>query len=172
MIVNRLQSMRRARRRLASVTFYAQTFQKPARYFCYCPTGPGRSTGRGAPHGGCMCNIGTSALLCFGVSCGICAGAIVLTSCLSCLVMHGRRARGRTARRARGRTARRARGRTVAMPVCRGYAAAVVATAVFCRRRVVSTRRRMLVFPMVFTVSRYPGLHNQLIMCRVIAITG
>lgn len=63
MIVNRLQSMRRARRRLASVTFYAQTFQKPARYFCYCPTGPGRSTGWGAPRGGgvcCMCNIGMS----------------------------------------------------------------------------------------------------------------
>lgn len=47
--------------------------------------------------------------------------------------MHGRRARGRAARRARGRA--------VAMPVCRGYVAAVVAAAVFRRRRVVSTRR-------------------------------
>lgn len=52
MIVNRLQSMRRARRRLASVTFYAQTFQKPARYFCYCPTGPSGRAGRGLPTGG------------------------------------------------------------------------------------------------------------------------
>lgn len=80
-----------------------------------------------------MCNIGVFVRLRFGVSCGICAGAIVLTSCLSCLVMHGRRARGRAARRARGRA--------VAMPVCRGYVAAVVAAAVFRRRRVVSTRR-------------------------------
>ena len=49
----------------------------------------------GSPRGGvcCMCNIGMYARLCFGVSCGICAGAIVLTSCPSrpsCLVMHGR----------------------------------------------------------------------------------
>lgn len=89
----------------------------------------------GSPRGGvcCMCNIGVFVRLRFGVSCGICAGAIVLTSCLSCLVMHGRRARGRAARRARGRA--------VAMPVCRGYVAAVVAVAVFRRRRVVSTRR-------------------------------
>lgn len=129
--------MRRARRRLASVTFYAQTFQKPARYFCYCPTGPSGRAGWGAPHGGgvcCMCNIGVFVRLFFGVSCGICAGAIVLTSCL---VMHGRRA------------ARRARGRAVAMPVCRGYVAAVVAAAVCRRRRVVATRRWTLVFAMV-----------------------
>lgn len=52
MIVNRLQSMRRARRRLASVTFCARTFQKPARYFCYCPTGPSGRAGRGLPTGG------------------------------------------------------------------------------------------------------------------------
>lgn len=50
----------------------------------------------GLPAGGgvcCMCNIGMSVRLCFGVSCGICAGAIVLTSCpsrTSCRVMHGR----------------------------------------------------------------------------------
>lgn len=54
MIVNRLQPMRRARRRFASVTFYAQTFQKPARYFCYCPTGLSRGTGWGTPLGGCL----------------------------------------------------------------------------------------------------------------------
>lgn len=44
--------MRRARRRPASVTFYAQTFQKPARYFCHCPTGPSGRAGRGLPTGG------------------------------------------------------------------------------------------------------------------------
>ena len=31
----------------------------------------------------CVCNIGVVVRLCFGVSCGICAGAIVLTSRLS-----------------------------------------------------------------------------------------
>lgn len=54
MIVNRLQSMRRARRRLASVTFCARTFQKPARYFCYCPTGPSGRAGGGLPTGVCL----------------------------------------------------------------------------------------------------------------------
>ena len=52
MIANRLQSMRRARRQPTSVTFYAQAFQKPAHYFCYCPTGPSGRAGRGLPTGG------------------------------------------------------------------------------------------------------------------------
>ena len=64
MIVNRLQSMRRARRRFASVTFYAQTFQKPARYFCYCPTGLSRGTGWGAPLRGVFVVCATLERLC------------------------------------------------------------------------------------------------------------
>lgn len=91
-------------------------FSKTRALFLLLSHRPQRKGRAGGSPRGCMCNIGTSALLCFGVSCGICAGAIVLTSCL---VMHGRRARGRAARRARGRA--------VAMPVCRGYVAAVVA---------------------------------------------
>lgn len=69
------------------------------------------------------CNIGTSVRLCFGVSCDTCAGAIVLTSC-----------------------SRPGRGRAVAV-VWLWRASS------FRRRRVVATRRRMLVFAMVLAWS-------------------
>ena len=39
-----------------------------------------------------------------------------------------------------------------------------------CRRRVVATRRRMLVFPMVLAASHYPDLRNSFVACIVIAI--
>ena len=71
-------------------------FSKTRALFLLLSHRPQRKGRAGAPHGGgvcCMCNIGVFVRLCFGVSCGICAGAIVLTSCPSCLVMHGRRGR-------------------------------------------------------------------------------
>lgn len=67
-------------------------FSKTRALFLLLSHRPQRKGRAGGSPRGCMCNIGTSALLCFGVSCGICAGAIVLTSCL---VMHGRRVCGR-----------------------------------------------------------------------------
>lgn len=36
-----------------------------------------------------------------------------------------------------------------------------------CRRRVVATRRRTLVFAMVLTESHYPDLRNQLVACKL-----
>lgn len=81
LILKRLQSIRRARREVAGVTFCARTFQKPAHYFCYCPTGPSRKAGREAPPRGVFvawCNVGTFVRLCFGVSCDICAGTFLL----------------------------------------------------------------------------------------------
>lgn len=54
LILKRFQSIRRARREVAGVTFCARTFQKPAHYFCYCPTGPSRRAGREAPPRGCL----------------------------------------------------------------------------------------------------------------------
>lgn len=39
-----------------------------------------------------------------------------------------------------------------------------------CRRRVVATRRRMLVFAMVLMASHYPDLHNRFVVCIVRAI--
>lgn len=71
----------------------------------------------------------------------------------------------------RARRARRAWS-CVAVAVAVACPCRVRAGVVLRRRRMVATRRRMLVFAMVFTVSRYPGLHNQLIVCIVIAITG
>lgn len=74
LILKRLQSIRRARREVAGVTFCARTFQKPAHYFCYCPTGPSRKARREAPPRGAFvawCSVGTFVRLCFGVSCGI-----------------------------------------------------------------------------------------------------
>ena len=155
MIVNRLQSMHRARRRLASVTFYAQTFQKPARYFCYCPTGPSRRAGRGgSPRGGCVQHWRVCPVVFWRVVWYL-----------------------------RGRD----RINVVpVVPVRRAWSCmAVVAVAVpwlcpsvvpwpwrrgFASLCVVATRRRTLVFPMVLMTSHYPGLHNQLIVCIVIAI--
>ena len=54
LILKRFQPIRRARREVAGVTFCARTFQKPAHYFCYCPTGPSREAGREAPPRGCL----------------------------------------------------------------------------------------------------------------------
>lgn len=64
LISHRLQSMRKARWRLASVTFCARTFQKPARYFCYCPTGLSRGAGWGAPLRGVLVVCATLERLC------------------------------------------------------------------------------------------------------------
>ena len=70
------------------------------------------------------------------------------------------------------RRARRARRAWSCVAVAVACPCRVRAGVVLRRHRMVATRRRMLVFAMVFTVSRYPGLHNQLIVCIVIAITG
>lgn len=70
------------------------------------------------------------------------------------------------------RRARRARRAWSCVAVAVACPCRVRAGVVLRRRRMVATRRRMLVFAMVFTVPHYPGLHNQLIVCIVIAITG
>lgn len=123
-------------------------FSKTRALFLLLSHRPPAKRWRGTPHGGCcrMCNIGTSARLCFGVSCGICAGAIVLTSRLSCLVMHGRRGRGRGRRGSR---------------LCGPWT---------CRRRAVATRRWTLVFAMVLAASHYPDLCNRFVAWMVRAI--
>lgn len=156
MIVNRLQSMRRARRRLAGVTFCARTFQKPAHYFCYCPTGPSGRAGRGLPTGGvgaCRARRRGLLWLCFGVSCGICAGAIVLTSCLAIAPGHRIRRVCRAWPSCRGRgygVPGRGRRAWVRRPWPPSPCLCCLWT---CRRRVVATRRRMLVFAMVLAWS-------------------
>lgn len=109
-------------------------FSKTRALFLLLSHRPQRKGRAGAPHGGgsgrssggaCRARRRGLLWLCFGVSCGICAGAIVLTSCLSCpscLVTHGRRG----------------------SRLCGLWT---------CRRRVVATRRRMLVFAMVLAWS-------------------
>lgn len=104
-------------------------FSKTRALFLLLSHRPQRKGRAGAPHGGVgACRRGLL-WLCFGVSCGICASAIVLTSRLSCLVMHGRRGRGRGRRGSR---------------LCGLWT---------CRRRVVATRRRTLVFTTFLVVS-------------------
>ena len=75
--------------------------------------GVGRHDDAGrTPHGVrglkcCVCNIGVVVRLCFGVSCGICAGAIVLTSCPSVVAVAVASRPGRPTRRAVAVTWRR-----------------------------------------------------------------
>lgn len=107
------------------------------------------------------CNVGTFVRLCFGVSCDICAGTFLLCD--------------------RGR-----RGHVVAVAVSRPSwpwlprlgrhtRSAVPWTSwpwlwcplSLCRRRVVATRRRTLVFAMVLTESHYPDLRNQLVAYKM-----
>lgn len=143
--------MRRARRRLASVTFCARTFQKPARYFCYCPTGPSRRAGRGLPTGGCLLYVQHWRV------CPVVFWRVVWYL--------------------------RGRDRINVVPVvpvvpghawpswpCRGRRGSRLCGLWICRRRVVATRRWMLVFPMVSMASHYPDLHNRFVVCIVIAI--
>lgn len=161
LILKRFQPIRRARREVAGVTFCARTFQKPAHYFCYCPTGLSRGTGWEAPLRGvfcCMCNIGTSVRLCFGVSCDICACAIVLTSRLAIVsVVSAAPGRGYGVP-GRGRRAWLRRPWPSCLAVVPGRRAWVPSLTslcglCMCRRRVVATRRRMLVFAMVLAWS-------------------
>lgn len=153
LILKRFQPIRRARREVAGVTFCARTFQKPAHYFCYCPTGPGRGAGREAPPRGCLLYGATlerlydCVLACRVVSRGhVPLYAIVATSCPSCPSCPS------------------------VVPVRRAWscmAAAAVAAWFLCRSRVVATRRQMLAFAMVLMASHYPDLHNKSVVCIV-----
>lgn len=113
-----------------------------------------------------MCNIGTSVRLCFGVSCDIYAGAIVLTSRLA--IAPGYRAwpsypsyPSRLSVMAWLRLAAAYLGavsvvrRRPGAPGCGvpGRRRPRLCCLWTCRRRVVSTRRRMLVFAMVLAWS-------------------
>lgn len=149
LILKRLQSIRRARREVAGVTFCARTFQKPARYFCYCPTGPSRKAGREAPprgylsHGATLERLYDCVLACRVVS----RGHVPLYAIMAVPVVA-------TSRPRRGRRSRRGRvvpwlwhpGRVVPWPWPWRPPS-------FCRRRVVTTRRWMLVFAMVLAWS-------------------
>lgn len=81
------------------------------------------------------CDIGTFVRLCFGVSCGICAGAILCMRSCPWPSCPGRRGCDHV----RARRDRRGHVVTVAVP-WRG-AAVAVASPSLCRRRVVATRR-------------------------------
>lgn len=95
--------------------------------------------GGGSPTGVFVawCNVGTFVRLCFGVSCGIA------------------RARSFVCDHVRAR-----RGRGAARPW-------LWRPPSLCRRRVVATRRRTLVFAMVLTESHYPDLRNQLVAYKM-----
>lgn len=74
LILKRLQSMRRARREVAGVTFCARTFQKTRALFLLLSHRPQQKGWAGGSPTGVFvawCNVGTFVRLCFGVSCGI-----------------------------------------------------------------------------------------------------
>lgn len=113
------------------------------------------------------CNVGTFVRLCFGVSCGIARAR-------SFVCDHVRARRGRRDVAVVSRLSRRGR------PSCRGRGVPGCGRGAarpwlrrppsLCRRRVVATRRQMLVFAMVLMASHYPDLHNRFVVCIVIAI--
>ena len=104
LILKRFQSIRRARREVAGVTFCARTFQKPAHYFCYCPTGPSRRAGREAPPRGCLLYGATLERLCDCVlACRVVSRGHVPLYAIVAVHVVATSCPGRRARRGRGR---------------------------------------------------------------------
>ena len=131
-------------------------FSKTRALFLLLSHRPQRKGRAGAPHGGGSGHVAHVAVVlwsCFGVSCGICAGAIVLMPRLAIAPGHRIRRVCRAWPSCRGRgygVPGRGRRAWVRRPWPPSPCLCCLWT---CRRRVVATRRRMLVFAMVLAWS-------------------